>query len=378
MRHTSTHAIALVSALALGCTDEATPKPATSDGGGLSIADGGAHDTSTTFASGAELSVPVPEKGRAFVRLEPFTVVPAPSDPKASTDWDLAFEEYTITTNGGISGPGKAGAFGPLDGVAFVADTAPTVPFMVADKPAGAFLDWYAYEGAPAHALYSRFHVVGVKDGERLYKVQILSYYGERAGAPISALYSIRWAELGPNGPGPTRTLDGIDGTAGGAGGAATEPNEVVDLATGEKRMLTPAAALASPAWHLSFRRQTVTVNGGIAGPRGAVAHDLDAPTRAGESLDTVRTRSADGERAHFEAVTRASFDGKPFLAEGIVSAFGDTWVDRGGPTPTPRYATWILVDARGQRFLVGFSAFVSATTTSPGTVVMHRKPVPN
>lgn len=221
-------------------------------------------------------------------------------------------------------------------------------------------------------------HVVGVKDGEKLYKVQVLSYYGERAGAPISALYSIRWAELGPTGPGPTRTLEGIDGTAGGAGGADTEPNEVVDLATGSKSLLSKDSALASSSWHLSFRRQTVTVNGGIAGPRGATAYDLDEPSRSQETLDTVRERTAESERARFESVTRASFDGKPFRAEGIVSAFGDAWVERSGQTPSPTYATWLVADARGQRFLLGFSRFVSATTTSPGTVVMHRKPVPN
>jgi len=367
----------LVAVASLGgaaCSDTAATKP---DAGLAPTIDGGRPvDAAATFASGEEIEIPVPETGKVFVKLSPLSIVAAPADPKASSGWDMAFEGYAITTNGGASGPGKSACFGPLDGVAFVADTAPSVPFLVADKAAGAFLDWYAYEGAPSHALFSRYHVVGVKDGDRLWKVQLLSYYGERDGAPISALYNIRYAELTAGGAGPTQEVRAIDGTAGGAGGGADKTNELLDLEKGTRTALTPAEALAASSWHLSFRRQNVGVNGGLGGPRGVTACDLDEPLRKDETVDTVKTRTAESEKARFDAVTRASFDGKAFRADRIVSGFGDLWIDRTGATPAPAYATWLVVDASGQKYLVGFSKLVSPTTTSPGTVVMHRKPV--
>ncbi len=356
------------------CSDSAAAKP---DAGGPTVTDGGKPiDAAASFSSGEEITIPVAEKGRVFVKLSPLSVVAAPADPKASNGWDMAFEGYDITTNGGVSGRGKAAGFGPLDGIAFVAERAPTVPFLTSDKAAGAFLDWYAYEGAPSHALFSRYHVVGVKDGERLWKVQLLSYYGERDGAPISALYNLRYAELTAGGAGPTQEVKALDGTAGGAGGGVDQANELLELDKGARAKLTPEGALASTLWHLSFRRQNVGVNGGLGGPRAIVACDLDETLRKDETVDVVRTRTAESERARFDAVTRASFDGKAFRADRVVSAFGELWLDRAGPVPAPAYATWLVVDASGQKYLVGFSKFVSATTTSPGAVVMHRKPV--
>ncbi|HQY63976.1 MAG: HmuY family protein [Myxococcales bacterium] len=365
--------VTLAAGWATACSDSATARP---DAGTGQPGGGGAVEAATAFASGQEIAIAVPEKGKVFLSLSPLGIVPAPADPRVSTGWDMAFEQYTITTNGGVSGPGQAASFGPLDAAAFVGDAAPTVPFLVADKAAGAFLDWFAYEGAPSHALFSRFHVVGVKDGERLWKVQLLSYYGERDGAPISALYSLRYAELTDRGEGPTQQVDRLEGTAGGPGGGPNEPSELLDLATGARSQLTPADALASRLWHLSFRRQTVGVNGGLGGPRGVAACDLDEAGLKDETMDVVRARTPESERARFASVTRASFDGRSFRADGVVSGFSDAWVDRAGASPAPAYATWIVVDAEGNKFMIGFSKFVSASTTSPGTIVMHLKPV--
>ena len=151
--------VTLAAGWATACSDSATARP---DAGTGQPGGGGAVEAATAFASGQEIAIAVPEKGKVFLSLSPLGIVPAPADPRVSTGWDMAFEQYTITTNGGVSGPGQAASFGPLDAAAFVGDAAPTVPFLVADKAAGAFLDWFAYEGAPSHALFSRFHVVGV------------------------------------------------------------------------------------------------------------------------------------------------------------------------------------------------------------------------
>ena len=176
---------------------------------------------------------------------------------------DLAFEGLEIATNSGVSGPGAASAFGPLDPVVFLDDVAPDVPFLVTDRTGGAFVRWYFYEGAPSHALLTRLHVFGVKDGERLFKVQILNYYGVRDNAPVAALYDVRYAELFPDGTsGATAEATAIDGTLGGGSGASDAAGECLDLGTGERAMLTPDQAHASSAWHLCFRRENVSVNG--------------------------------------------------------------------------------------------------------------------
>ena len=160
-------------ALLFGCLVACGDSVGTSNSNSV-LPDAGAD--ADTFASGTELRVPVPDSGRVFVKLDSASLV------DAASAWDIAFEGMDIFTNGGESGSGKAAAFGPLDAIDFISDAAPSVPFMTSDKAGGAFLDWYAYDGT-SHALYSRFHTFGVRDGGRTWKVQILGYYGDRDGA---------------------------------------------------------------------------------------------------------------------------------------------------------------------------------------------------
>ncbi|MBX3226749.1 MAG: HmuY family protein [Labilithrix sp.] len=318
-------------------------------------------DAAASFDTGVELRVEVPATGRVYVRLEPPSVV------GAGDAWDLAFEGLDVYTNSGSSGSGKGGAFGPLDGITFLGDQAPQVPFITQDEPGGAFRNWYAYEGS-THALYSRFHTYGVKDGDRIWKVQLLSYYGERDGAAVSALLRVRYAEVG----GAAQEIT-LDGTAGGPNSPADSPSECIDFGTGARSMLTPAAALASSAWHICARRDSIFVNGEKGGPRGITAVDLQAAETATETLSAVQTRTPESTAAAFDAVNRASFDGKTFRGDRIVSAFSDRWIENDAPVN----AAWLVVDAAGaQKVLVGFVRFEGATTASPGTVVMRIKPV--
>jgi hypothetical protein len=326
------------------------------------------------FNAGEELRVAVPATGRVQVKLASPPSVVAPADPKTDKGWDLAFEGVDVYTNSGPSGPGASVAFGPLDPIVFIEDVVPEVPFLTADKAGGAFIRWYFYEGAPNHALYSRYHVFGVKDGDKLYKVQVLSYYGKRDGAAVSALYRIRYAEVGQ--PAPAKEAIDLDGTAGGTtAGDPSAPGECIDLGTGARTMLTPAEARASSAWHVCFRRQDISVNGEEGGPRGVGAIDFDAETTATEKFEDIVQRTPESELAKFDAITVASFDGKTLRGDRVVSAFSGLWTQNGANPVAPGRFAWLVGGADGKtRYLVGFARFEGATATSPGTIVMRVK----
>ncbi|MBX3203877.1 MAG: HmuY family protein [Labilithrix sp.] len=331
-------------------------------------------DPGAAFNAGEELLVPVPESGRVYAKLASPPAVVTPGEPKTDLGWDLAFEGLDVYTNSGPSGSGASLAFGPLDAIAFLDDVAPQVPFLTADKSGGAFVRWYFYEGAPNHGLYSRFHVFGVKDGDKLYKVQVLSYYGKRDGAAVSALYRIRYAEVGQ----PAKEAVDLDGTAGGTtAGDPNAPSECIDLGTGARTMLTAAAARTSSAWHLCFRRQDISVNGEEGGPRGVGAIDFDAQKTATEKFEDVLDLTPESELARFDAIDAASFDGQTLRGDRVVSAFSGLWTERGVSPAAPGKFAWLVVGADGKtRYLVGFARFDGATATNPGTIVMRVKPV--
>jgi hypothetical protein len=266
--------LAAGTALALGCST-----------GTGNTSDAGVKDAGNPFSTGVPLRLTVPETGRVYISLQDPKVVQPTGDPLQSLDWDLAFEGWEIFTNSGPSGAGKAAAFGPLDAFLFAVDTIPEHPFVSPDKPGGAFLGWYLYSGAPDHVLYSRYHVYGVKTGGKLFKVQIRSYYSERDGAPVSALYKVRFAELTASGSGPTTTLDAVDGTAGGASALPTVSSECVDLASASKVALTPGDARVSTAWDLCFRRDALK--------RAISTARRSAATASSASSTTVGTRAA-------------------------------------------------------------------------------------
>ena len=357
------------------CSDSADPKGQT--GAPSSLGDAGGVADADVFDSGTELRVAVPASGRTFVKLGTPAVVTMDGDPASSLDWDLAFEGFDVFTNSGPSGKGSGGAFGPLDAITFIGSDAPAVPFIVADKAGGAFLDWYAYDNA-THALWSRYHVYGVKDADHIFKVQVLTYYGEREGAPVAGIYKVRYAEVLPDGTsGPLVELGDLDGTAGGTQAPVTAPSDCLDLGSGARFMLTPPEAAASTAWSLCFRRSNISVNGEMGGPRGTTAVDLSANETASEALAQVMARTEASERGRLDAVTHASFDGQTFRGDRIVSAFGEAWLDRKVTPIAPAYAAWLVVDASGQqKFLIGFRSLEAPSTTSPGTVVMQIKPV--
>jgi hypothetical protein len=363
-------AFAALGLLAFACSEDAGSKAT------AARTDAGA-DAGETFTTGDELRIPVAATGRVYVKLASPPAIVTPADPMTDLGWDLAFEGLDVFTNSGPSGAGSAEGFGPVDAIVFLDDVAPQVPFLTGDKTGGAFLRWYFYEGPPNHALDSRFHVYGIKDGAKLYKVQLLSYYGDRAGAPVSALFRVRWAEVTPGGTGPVQDVAGIDGTAGGPTGTPDSPSECLDLATGAKLSLSPTAARASSAWHLCFRRENISVNGELGGPRGVSAVDFDAEKTATEKLVDILNMTPESEQARFDAITAASFDGQTLRGDRVVSAFSGLWIEKGSSPPAPRRDAWFIVGADGlSKYVLGFARFEGATAQSPGTVVMRVKTV--
>jgi hypothetical protein len=353
----------------VACSDTAGSKP---------VGGGDAGPTGPDFSAGEQIDVPVPDGQRVYVRLASPPAIVNPANPTTDKGWDLAFEGLEVYTNSGPSGSGSSLGFGPLDPVVFLGEEAPVVPFLTADKTGGAFIRWYYYEGAPNHALHSRFHVFGVRDGARQWKVQILTYYGERDGAPVAGLYKIRYAEvLAGGGSGPVQEPPNIDGTAGGPQGTLDNPSECIDFGTGARVMHTPAAARAASDWHVCFRRQDISVNGELGGPRNVAAIDFEADKLGAETLTEILNRTPSSEQAKFDAVNEQSFAGQPLRGDRVVSAFSGLWIEKGSSPPRPGNFAWLVVGANGKsNYLVGFSKFVSASATSPGTVAMSVKPV--
>jgi hypothetical protein len=329
---------------------------------------------------GVELNIDVPATGRVFVDLKTPGIAPVGGDGTASTAWDIAFEGYNVYTNGGLSGPGDAGALGPYGPEVFASGVDPASPIITRDAIGGAFLTWYAYDYKnPAHALYSRYHVFGVKDAGRLWKVQILSYYGEVEGAPVSAMYRLRYAELTPDETSATQELTNLDGTAGGATGNEDTPSECLNLETGARVSLAPADAVGSPAWHLCFRREVISVNGELGGPRGVTAVDLDAAKTPFEVPDELAKKSAESELGRFDSATYEALNDPKLAYRGdrIVSIFADQWVDPTASPAQPLEASWVVVTADGEtRYIVTFTRFEGPTDASPGRIVMRVKPV--
>lgn len=339
--------------------------------GQVTDADGAATGFGGGFTEeGVAIDVEVPQTGRAYLELA------GPSLTDESGPWDLALEGLDVFTHGGITADGQGAAFGPLSGLQFLGDVRPEVPFLIEDHAGGAFADWYDYDGT-SHALYSRYHVVGVRKGDARYKVQVLGYYGEIEGAPVSAVYSMRVAEVGDD-VGETVELEGIDGTAGGPDADDAAPNGCISLETLATVQLTLDEARSSEDWDLCFRRDVITVNGELGGPGSVEAVDLDEAATDTETLEDVQGRSASSEEAHFDDVGVATLDdpGLAWRGDRVISAFSDSWIEPGVSPVTPAVATWLVVGDDGAEYLVAFQSFANATASHPGTVTVRIKPV--
>jgi hypothetical protein len=356
----------------LGC-DEVPSATASAGASGASGAAGAAGEGGSTagqpdpYTQGTPFEVTVPATGRVFVDLDKLEVA------KEIDNWDLAFEGRDIFTNGGDSGIGRGAAFGPLDLEEFLLDTIPEHPFLIKDTDGSAFARWYAYDPSE-HVLYGRYHVFGVRRATTLYKVQILGFYGEVQGAPVAAIYSLRYARAASAGLDPTMTLMDVDATAGGSMGTDADPSACLTLETGKVDLLLPSEAAKSAAWDLCLRRANIAVNGKSA---GVEAVDLDRDKTEDEKVEEVMKRTADSELAHFDAVKYDDLadPGLPWAGDRVLSAFTDRWTEPGSSPLELSKTAWLVAGADGYTaFLVLFESLKGATADNPGTVKMRVK----
>lgn len=290
-----------------------------------------------------------------------------------TVEWDIAFRGWDVLTNSGVSGPGGGAAHGPLDRETYYGDTAPEIPFMDADETSGAFRGWYEYDSTD-HVLWSRYHVYGIRAGDQFWKLQVLGYYGELYGAPVSSIYQLRYAEVTPEGAGETRYIEDLDATAGGLSGSSSEPSACLDLASGTPIFKNPQSARESTDWHLCFRRDTVSVNSERGGPGNTQAVDLDAG-QSPESLDDLRQRTADTERSAFDSVDYGALTatGLDYRGDRVISAFSERWVDVSTSPPSVDPGAWFVRGADGEStFLVVFDSVESRIESSPSEVKLH------
>jgi hypothetical protein len=122
-----------------------------------------------------------------------------PTDPRTSTDWDLAFENYEVHQNNTIFGSGDAGTYevwqdqtdpADFDETPAMPDMAPAFP----DDFGSPLTEWYNYTGPPQHLILSKGNVYLFKSQDLAVKFQIQSYYDHDSGD--GGYYSFRWAEL--------------------------------------------------------------------------------------------------------------------------------------------------------------------------------------
>jgi hypothetical protein len=318
------------------------------------------------------LSVEVTATRTTYVDLAVPEVVTV-SDPRTSLAWDLAFNGYDVLTNGGLSGPGAGWAFGPLP-VSFFAfpDEPIEAPFRILDGAGGTFLGWYAYDGT-THSVYSRYHVYGLRSRGKFYKLQLLGYYGDVEGAPVSALYQLRYAEVTADGVGETAEIVDLNGTLDGAAPGPDVPGGCLELESGTTTQLSPNEAAESRDWDICFRREAISVNGGIGGPGDVTGIDLDAPFTEIETLSKVKARTAESERARFDAVDYETLTAPELEYRGdfVTSAFTGKWVELSLAPPAPKPSVAFLVTGADgtSHYLIAFNGFDGADAEAPGSV---------
>ena len=121
---------------------------------------------------------------------------------EATAAWDLRFQRFHISANGGVTGPGGV-EVAPVTGVAFAAVTLPTTGFITdaADRDGDGTPDyvmdqgdtWYSYDPA-THLLTPQPIVWVVKTaGGSTLKLEILEYYDD---AGTSGWFTLHWAPL--------------------------------------------------------------------------------------------------------------------------------------------------------------------------------------
>lgn len=113
-----------------------------------------------------------------------------------------------------------------------------------------------------------------------------------------------------------------------------------------EDGVVSIADPSTSSAWDLAFRRYAIRLNGGIAGPKGVTAFNLENNVDATD--EEVLAFTADGELPAFDAVDAADIPATGFTSEGLAPDHS-SWFrpTAAGLLPNPA-AVWKLRRASG------------------------------
>ena len=105
----------------------------------------------------------------------------------------------------------------------------------------------------------------------------------------------------------------------------ASSPVNFVYLNLAEGAQVTPADPAASTDWHMAFRRFSVRLNGGVAGPGSVAGYNLG--NNASAAAEQITALTTDDGRAAFEAVTEADIPASSsFVEDGLAPDPGASW----------------------------------------------------
>lgn len=131
----------------------------------------------------------------------------------------------------------------------------------------------------------------------------------------------------------------------------ASSPVDFAYLSLAEGVQRTPADPENSTEWHVAFRRFTVRLNGGVAGPGSVAGYNLG--NNAGAASEGVVALTPEDGRAAFEAVTEADIPPlSSFVEDGVAPDPGSSWFRFDPQTRTlvadPRRA-WKVQESSGR-----------------------------
>lgn len=184
---------------------------------------------------------------------------------------------------------------------------------------------------------------------EQTFKVQVVGHYGEQVGAPVSALYQLRYAAVTEAGVGETVNVSNLDATAGYPEISDDAVSGCLNLGSGDELALAPDRARESDAWDLCLRRDVISVNGERGGPGNVTAVDLNMDDEVtleqlGELTDTQTEAAFDA--VDFEQLSEPTLG---YRGDHVVSAFDAAWVDSPGEQARPVDAAWFVRGADGE-----------------------------
>ncbi len=103
----------------------------------------------------------------------------------------------------------------------------------------------------------------------------------------------------------------------------ASSPTDFVFFSLESGQVVQVASPESSNDWDIGFRRFSLKLNGGVAGPGGVAGYNL-ANNEGATEEQVLAFTPADGQTT-FDAITEADISGAQFIEDGLIA-------DRGGP----------------------------------------------